>query len=52
MEISLENLYVDIGAEGLKGSLNVSPSSTGLLIRVWNCFFVQRVVAQSIQMCF
>ena len=37
-----------LGLKGLKGSLNVSPSSTGLLIRVWNCFFVQRVVTQSL----
>ena len=35
--------------KGLKGSLNVSPSSTGLMISVWKyCFFCPKVVTQSL----
>ena len=45
MVISLENLYVDIGAQGVKGSLRVSssdPLEDKLVHRVWsleNLFF-------------
>ena len=53
MDISLGNLYVDIGAERLKGeskiTFNVSTSSPGLMIaKGMELLFCPKVVTQSL----